>query len=144
MTTDWRILSCFLLTMTIWPTTGRSAIVGKASWYGQEACEHWKSKGRMDCPTASGEDLRNLEARGELFAASYAYPLGTMLRVCRADHDHRGEAHQASSPNCVVVRVKDRGPARRLGRVLDLSKLAFSQLAPLSLGLIRVEIEPLR
>ena len=46
----------------------------------------------------------------------------------------------------VQVIVTDRGPAKclyRQGRILDLSKAAFAKLAPLSQGVIQVEITPL-
>ncbi len=37
--------------------------------------------------------------------------------------------------------VTDRGPAKRLGREIDLSRAAFARLAPLKLGLIEVKVE---
>jgi rare lipoprotein A (peptidoglycan hydrolase) len=40
----------------------------------------------------------------------------------------------------VVVRINDRGPAKRLKRGIDLSKAAFKALAPLELGLIKVKL----
>lgn len=43
----------------------------------------------------------------------------------------------------VVVVVLDRGPNRRLGRVIDLSKSAFQKIADKKAGLIRVRIEVL-
>jgi rare lipoprotein A len=45
-----------------------------------------------------------------------------------------------SNGESVSVRVNDRGPARRLHRVVDLSRQAFSQIAELNEGLIPVEI----
>ncbi len=44
----------------------------------------------------------------------------------------------------IVVRVNDRGPARRYirqGRVIDLTKGAFSQIASLEKGLIDVRVD---
>lgn len=43
----------------------------------------------------------------------------------------------------VIVRVNDRGPAKRLNRLIDLTKRAFSEIADLEKGLIEVSIEPL-
>ncbi len=58
-------------------------------------------------------------------AASGVYPLGTRLRV-----SHRGRA--------VVVTITDRCRC-----YLDLSKAAFRQLAPLSVGRIPVSVSRL-
>ena len=44
----------------------------------------------------------------------------------------------------VVVFINDYGPERWTGREIDLSSHAFEQLAPLSSGLIKVQIEPLQ
>ena len=44
----------------------------------------------------------------------------------------------------IYVRVNDRGPAKRLvnrGRIIDLSKKAFSYLDNLDKGLIKVRVE---
>jgi len=83
-----------------------------ASWYGE------RYNGRK---TASGEVFD----AGKLTAASWDYPLGTKLRV-------------RNGSRFVVVRVNDRGPAKRLlkTRQLDLSKSAFSRLADPAAGLL--------
>ena len=44
----------------------------------------------------------------------------------------------------VIVRINDRGPHRRLvrqGRIIDLSKQAFSNIASLDSGLIDIQLE---
>jgi rare lipoprotein A len=65
-------------------------------------------------------------------AASWSYPLGTRVRV-------------TAGGQSVVVTVTDRGPARRLHRVIDLSKASFARLAPTRQGIIkRVCVESLR
>lgn len=87
-----------------------------ASWYGEES----------DLFTASGERFNP----AALTAASWDYPFGARLQV----------SHGAKT---VVVRVNDRGPAKRFyhaGRKLDLSRAAFEKLAPLERGLIRVKV----
>lgn len=68
-------------------------------------------------------------------AASRDFPRKTMLQVCRAD-DHK---------RCVVVRVNDYGPDPKIhpNRAIDLSQAAFKELAPLSKGLIKVNIKKL-
>lgn len=94
--------------------------IGIASWYG------------------GGEKLNRHTANGEVFdpddftCATYAYPFGTRLRVTNL-HNHRS----------TVVRVNDRGPARRLNRIVDLSKASFQKIADLKSGLIQVRIEKL-
>ena len=96
-------------------------ISGLASWYG------------------GGEQLHPYTASGirtnpdGLQAAMWGVPFGTRVRVTNRQ---TGQA--------VVVRITDRGPARRLvqqGRVIDLSRRAFHQLAPLGRGLIPVVVE---
>ena len=81
---------------------------GRASWYGRE-WEHGKHRGRM----ANGSQFN----RHRLTAASYAFPLGTVLEVLNLRNGKRTE-----------VVVTDRGPARRLNRLLDLSEGAASKL----------------
>ena len=46
----------------------------------------------------------------------------------------------------VIVRITDRGPARRLRkrRVIDLTRRAFAELAPLRQGLIPVVVQRVR
>ena len=92
---------------------------GLASWYG------------------GGERLNQLTASGEPFdparltCASWDFPFGTTLQVTNLKNDRS-----------VLVRVNDRGPARRLHRLVDLSRAAFARLADLDTGLIPVEIAP--
>jgi len=63
--------------------------------------------------------------------ASWDYPFGTRLRV-------------ESAGRSVIVVVTDRGPAKRLyrqGRIIDLSKAAFSELGSLKAGILSVTVE---
>ena len=80
---------------------------GKASWYGYE----WTTgkRGTM----ANG---RKFNPRA-FSAASYDYPLGTVLEVTNQANGKR-----------IAVMVTDRGPAKRLGRLLDLSEAAATAL----------------
>lgn len=77
--------------------------------------------------TASGE---RFDQQG-LTAASNQLPLGTRVAVRRAGSEH-----------CVLVRVNDR-MARRHGwlRILDLTKLAATQLQMLQAGVVQVQVQ---
>lgn len=108
-----------------------SAEEGIASWYSTETC---RINPDSRCPTADGSSLYDLERQGVRFAASWHYPFGTRLRVCRADR------HTI----CATVVVRDRGPARRLGRTIDLSRLAFEALGDPRRGTVQVTLERLR
>ena len=120
------LLTCWLASQ---PICQAGETRGTASWYSTESCSF---NVNPTCPTASGASLYDLERQGVPYAASWDYPFGTWLRVCRADQPGR----------CVKVVVLDRGPAKRLGRLIDLNKTSFQQLAPLTSGLVSVQIEP--
>lgn len=89
---------------------------GQASFYAD------KYQGRL---TASGE-LFNQQA---FSAAHKKWPFGTDVKVTNLINN-----------KTVIVTINDRGPFIR-GRVIDLSKRAFSQIANLNDGLIDVRIE---
>ena len=115
------------LTLVLLAAPGASAQIGTASWYSTEACQY---NSNPRCPTASGRSLYELEREGKGFAASYDYPIGTVLRVC----------NQANK-RCVNVEILDRGPARRLERIIDLSKQSFQEIANSRLGVIQVTVK---
>ena len=92
---------------------------GIASWYSE-------SDPGINLHTANGETFDDSQRT----CASWNFPFGTLLRVT---HLENGKS--------VVCRVNDRGPAKRLGRVVDLTKSAFREVAPLKSGLIRVKVE---
>lgn|SRR3990167_4430611 len=100
---------------------------GVASFYSSECCQFNPDP---ICPTASGESLYELETFGVDFAAAWDYQLGAQLRVTNV-----------ANGRSVTVEVLDRGPAKRLNRLIDLSKSAFKKIADLREGLITVEIE---
>lgn len=85
-----------------------------ATWYGKAY------HGRR---TSSGERFD----RHALTAAHRTMPFGTRLQV-----RHGGRE--------VEVRVTDRGPQAWTGKDLDLSEAAFARLAPLTLGVLKVEV----
>lgn len=92
---------------------------GTASWYGEEY------RGR---PMANGQPF-DPEA---LTCASFDFPLGAWLRV-----------RCLTTGRTVCVQVTDRGPARRLMRLVDLSRAAFAEVAALRTGVVPVEVEML-
>ena len=96
----------------------KSSYRGIVSWYGYESCTNPR------CLTASGEVFDELAYTA---ACNPPYPLGSRFLV-----DYMGKS--------ILVRCTDRGSFEVLGRTLDLSRGAFSQLAPLSRGVIEAEI----
>lgn len=73
-------------------------------------------------------------SKNNFTAASRDYPKGTILIVCQ----------DTIKPElkCVQVRVNDYGPdkIKHPDRAIDLSSAAFKELAPLSVGLVKVKI----
>lgn len=92
------------------------AETGKASWYGAESGTH----------TVSGEKYRP----NDMTVAHRTMSFGAKLRI--TDH-HTGRA--------VICRVSDRGPAKRTGRVVDLSKGCASALGIIRRGIAMVSLE---
>lgn len=92
-----------------------------ASWYG------------------GGEKLNKYTANGEVFnpdfltCASWDYAFNTKLKVTNI-----------ATGKSIIVRVNDRGPNKRLGRAIDLTKRAFSKIANTKKGLITVKIEKVK
>lgn len=93
------------------------ADTGTASWYGNELRGHKMANGQKFDPEA-------------LTAASWSYPLGTKVRV-------------SAEGKTVDVTITDRGPAKRLGRVIDLSRAAFARLASPKRGTLTVNVQKL-
>ena len=89
---------------------------GIASWYGG------KFHGRL---TANGETFNT----HELTAAHKQLPFNTMVRVTNK-----------TNGKSVQVRINDRGPFIK-GRIIDLSKFAFSRIGNLRSGIVDVEIQ---
>ncbi|MGO2129878.1 MAG: septal ring lytic transglycosylase RlpA family protein [Pseudoalteromonas prydzensis] len=89
---------------------------GKASFYAD------KYHGRL---TASGEKFD----QQAMTAAHKQLPFNSKVKVTNTANNR-----------AVVVRVNDRGPFIR-GRIIDLTKHAFEQLAEPNLGVINVTVE---
>lgn len=96
--------------------TSSAKQTGKASFYAD------KYHGRL---TASGE----VYSQQAMTAAHKELPFGSKVRVTNLANNRS-----------VTVTVNDRGPFVR-GRIIDLTKKAFSQLANPNEGVINVEIE---
>ena len=92
---------------------------GKASYY---AMKYQFRK------TASGERLNQYS----LTAAHRTLPFGTKVKVTNVKNNRS-----------VKVRINDRGPFVK-GRVIDLTRSAFSSIGNLNSGLINVKVEVIR
>lgn len=109
-------LACVLLLV---PAHAR-AMEGIASTYGREIFRI-NPKGL----TANGERFQPMGRT----AAIWDVPFNTRLRV----------THLATGRS-IVVRVNDRGPHRRLGRLIDLSTGSCRALGACGLARVRVEV----
>ena len=97
------------------PGTGDYRETGMASFYAR------KFQSRK---TASGELLDN----GSMTAAHRTLPFGTEVIV-----------RNLQNGKTVRVRVNDRGPFVK-GRIIDLTRAAFSRIASLNQGVVKVEV----
>ena len=97
----------------------KAGYIGMASWYGVQ------HQGRK---MANGQRFD----RRKLTAASWYFPLGTLIRVVNV-----------KSEESVIVKITDRGPNRRLHRILDLSEAAATDLDYIQDGLTHVMVIPM-
>lgn len=71
-------------------------------------------------------------------------PFNPALRECASWHFPLGSVLQVTSlrtGKSVVVRCTDRGPAKRLNRLIDLTADAFSEIEDPRRGLAKVEVK---
>lgn len=107
-----------LLLLLLFSSVVRGEEIGTASFYG------------------NGEPLNDNTAYGIPFneslleCASFYYQYGEIIKVTNLENG-----------KSVIVRVTDKGPNKRLNRLIDLTAFAFSQIADLKEGLIEVKIE---
>ena len=94
---------------------------GVASWYDRSACAD-RVYG-VSCKTANGQIFNEDE---NTLACSSRFQLNSHIRICYLGR-------------CVDTICSDRGNFERLGRDFDLSRGAFSSLAPLDRGVIKVQ-----
>ncbi|MCS6180753.1 RlpA-like protein precursor [Shewanella baltica] len=92
---------------------------GQASFYGDK---------HQNKQTASGELYKHKLKT----AAHKKLPFGSSVKVTNVDNG-----------KSVIVKINDRGPFVR-GRIIDLSKSAFSSIGNISSGLIDVKIEVIK
>lgn len=98
------------------PVIGPYPKMGMASWYFAKI-------------TATGEKFND----NDLTCAIRKKDFGRYFKVCNL-----------ANGKCVTVRHNNFGPSKRFydeGRIIDLSKLAFSRIADLQDGIIKVTIE---
>ena len=118
------ILIIFIAVVFSFPVVGNGlkpfpTIIGKASWYSQD------DPGIL-LTTANMEQFDD----SEFTCAMWDLPFNSILKVTNLENG-----------KSVIVRVNDRGPARRLNRAIDLTKAAFSKIADIDKGLADVSIE---
>ena len=121
------LVAVLIIVLTLFSGTGETSsdsyiYKGMASWYSEE------DPGVLDT-TANMEQFDD----SGFTCAMWDIPFNTVLKVTNTENGRS-----------VFVRVNDRGPAKRLvkkGRIIDLTKKAFSMLDNLEKGLIRVKIE---
>jgi rare lipoprotein A (peptidoglycan hydrolase) len=100
---------------------------GVASFYGLDPVKEHLNK-----YTASGDEFLPSEMTCAL-PVSVAKKMGIYREWCNIKVKYQDKE--------IIVTYNDTGPAERLNRICDLTVGAFSKLAPLSVGLIDVEIE---
>ena len=113
------------------PVAGKSLGISHKSRDIREGIAAWYSK--------SDPYICRYTANGDVFddskrtCAIWGIPFGTRLKVTNLENK-----------KSVVCRVNDRGPARYLGRQVDLTKAAFRKIASLRQGVVRVSIVPVK
>lgn len=103
------------------PSTRQISLLGQASWYSESDPGVLKNTANMEVFNDQ-----------EYTCAMWDIPFNTHAQIINLE-----------TGKSVFVRVNDRGPAKRLvknGRIIDLSKKAFSEIADLKRGLIRVQV----
>ena len=118
------LIAVIILSLTVVEPVGSAATIykGIASWYSGN------DPGILDT-TANMEIFDD----AKLTCAMWGVPFNTILKVTNLENN-----------KYIYVRVNDRGPARRLveeGRIVDLTREAFSRIARIKKGLIRVSVE---
>jgi rare lipoprotein A len=101
--------------------TAARSFHGTASWYSE-------TDPFINLRTANGEIFDDTR----MTCASWDYPFGTRLRVTNLQNG-----------KSVIVRVNDRGPAKRLRRIVDLTRSAFRRIADTKTGIIKVRVSRL-
>ena len=106
----------FMLLIVFSSLSFTKEMVGNASWYG----ESWNGK-----KTANGEIFNS----AKMTCASNSHKMGTNIEVTNL-----------SNGKSIVCRVNDTGGFAKYGRILDMSKGAFSKIGNVNKGVIKVKI----
>lgn len=109
------------------PAFAVGCVEGKASYYGGKGDMEDGFHGKK---TANGETFD----RNELTAASTTYSNKKNIRV-RVTNLNNGES--------TVVRINDYGPAKKTGRIIDLSFAAAKDIKMIKSGTAPVQVCPL-
>ncbi len=102
-------------------TPGGAYLEGLASWYAEFSLGIRKTTANME-----------IFDHHKLTCAMWGQPFGTLIEVTNPSNGKK-----------VIVRINDRGPAKRLcqkGRIIDLSMAAFKSIANLDKGLTKVHL----
>jgi rare lipoprotein A len=102
-------------------TTPLPTKLGTASWYSE-------SDAFINARTSNGEIFNDKR----ITCASWNFPFNTRLKITNL-----------ANGRSVICRVNDRGPAKRLGRIVDLTRSAFVKISGLNRGLLTVSVTPL-
>jgi rare lipoprotein A len=122
-------ITIILIVMFLMMLMGASGVVssssvykGMASWYSEEDPGVLKTTANME----HFDDTK-------LTCAMWDIPFNTIIKVTNLKNG-----------KYVLVRLNDRGPARKLvkqGRIIDLTKEAFSKIEDLDKGLVEISAE---
>lgn len=119
-------LTILLILLIIWaPGIFAAGSTGTASYYGVECCR-WNPS--PTCEMANGQSLYDAIERGVPYAAMWGPKFGTKVKV-------------TGPKGSTTVIVTDRGPAKRLNRLIDLNPESFSKVCERHKGLCWVELE---
>jgi len=119
-----RLLAITLVMAFYFASQAIGAPIYTASYYTVNSCMKESGQAIM----ANGRKLDD----SKFTCASWDHKFGKKLRITNL-----------ANGKSVVVEVTDHGPARRLyrrGRIIDLSRAAFSAIADLKQGIIQIEI----
>lgn len=114
-----KLFTTFLISILFF-TTPITSSAATASYYG---------KGFHGKQTASGEIFN----KWAMTTASNSHKMGTILEVTNVANNKK-----------IRVRVNDTGGFSKYGRTLDLSRGAFSKIADIKQGLVKVKIKVIK
>ena len=132
------ILPIFL-TLTVILTTHTALYANPSEIVYLHASETVIQTGEASWYSLQDPGIKRYTANNEIFddtdltAAMWDVPFNQLVKVTNVENGRS-----------IVVRVNDRGPHKRFvqkGRIIDLSKQAFSTIASLEEGLIRIRLE---